>query len=630
MDQLRTLVNKLQQVCTTLGDNAGTASGENDDLPSLWNVLPSIVVIGGQSSGKSSVLEAVVGKDFLPRGSGIVTRRPLVLQLVQSKQGSKEYGQFLHKMNDKFYSFDVIREEIEAETHRSLGGGKAVSPEPIHLTIYSPDVPNLTLVDMPGLTKIAIEGQPKSIVRDIEDMARAYIKGENAIILAVSPANADIATSDGIRLAREVDPAGERTIGVLTKLDIMDRGTNARDVLEGRSVQLKHGWIAVVNRAQADINSKMTMDECRKKEMQFFETSPHYKGLRNVGMGSLTHKLCRKLEEAIVRQIPKIQQTINKGVQDMQKELKTLGPLTANNRGAMVHTILSMCRDFDSSYATMLDGGKGGGEAILDIFEGKLTKCIRDLPFKDIYSLPNIKKVINEADGYQPHLIAPEMGYRRLIEAGLKLLKDPSVICVDEVYLVLQQLVQSVLGSKECEGLSRYSLLSAEILSQSGLALERMRDDAKAMVMTMVDMEASYLTAEFFREILRAQDAEEGGLRTMSGKHIKPDGGLNGAGGSSEELHLKQIANHVSAYLGVVCNQLKATIPKAIVHCLVLQAKKSLLDKFVEDVAGKDAESLRRLLGENEQVMQRREKCSQRLELLQTAYRELTVSLSSR
>lgn len=214
--------------------------------------------------------------------------------------------------------------------------------------------------------------------------------------------------------------------------------------------------------------------------------------------------------------------------------------------------------------------------------------------------------------------------YFRLIEAGLKLLKDPSVICVEEVYLILQQLVGTVLSSKDCEGLARYSLLSAEILSQSGLALERMRDDAKAMVVTMVDMEASYLTAEFFREILRVQEEKDASLLTMSGKGIKADGG------TSEDLHLKQIANHVSAYLGVVCNQLKATIPKAIVHCLVLQAKKSLLDKFVEEVAGKDAESLRRLLGENEEVMQRREACSKRLDLLQTAYRELTVSLSSR
>merc|ERR1712072_728626 len=130
------------------------------------------------------------------------------------------------------------------------------------------------------------------------------------------------------------------------------------------------------------------------------------------------------------------------------------------------------------------------------------------------------------------------------------------------------------------------------------------------------------------------RDLENAGCRgghwaeTLSGRQIKADS--SGLGGSAEEAHLKQIANHVSAYLGVVCNQLKATIPKAIVHCLVLQAKKSLLDKFVEEVAGKDAESLRRLLGENEEVMQRREACSKRLDMLQMAYRELTVSLSSR
>lgn len=73
----------------------------------------------------------------------------------------------------------------------------------------------------------------------------------------MTPANADLATSDALHLAREVDPAGDRTIGVLTKLDIMDPGTDARDILEGQAVKLKHGWIGVVNRGQADINSKV-------------------------------------------------------------------------------------------------------------------------------------------------------------------------------------------------------------------------------------------------------------------------------------------------------------------------------------------------------------------------------------
>lgn len=91
--------------------------------------------------------------------------------------------------------------------------GTIVSPVPITLRVVSPHLPGLSMVDMPGLTKVPIDGQPKSIVTDLENMARDYVKHENVIILAVTPANADLATSDALRLAREVDPTGERTIG---------------------------------------------------------------------------------------------------------------------------------------------------------------------------------------------------------------------------------------------------------------------------------------------------------------------------------------------------------------------------------------------------------------------------------
>lgn len=147
MESLIQVVNKLQGACTALGDNAASDKG----LPGLWSLLPTIVVIGGQSSGKSSVLEAVVGRDFLPRGTGIVTRRPLILQLVRTAEGSPEWGEFVHAKGQRFDSFDAMRQEIEDETHRLLQRcRKPVSPDPIQLTVHSPAVPNLTLVDMPG------------------------------------------------------------------------------------------------------------------------------------------------------------------------------------------------------------------------------------------------------------------------------------------------------------------------------------------------------------------------------------------------------------------------------------------------------------------------------------------------
>ena len=104
-----------------------------------------------QSSGKSSVLENIVGKSFLPRGSGIVTRRPLVLQLYNSIE---EYGEFLHQPNKKYYDFEEICTEIERDTDRVCGSNKNLKNQPINLRIYSPDVLNLTLIDLPGATKV--------------------------------------------------------------------------------------------------------------------------------------------------------------------------------------------------------------------------------------------------------------------------------------------------------------------------------------------------------------------------------------------------------------------------------------------------------------------------------------------
>lgn len=135
MENLISLVNKIQRACTALGDHGEAATS----LPTLWDSLPSIAVVGGQSSGKSSVLESVVGKDFLPRGSGIVTRRPLVLQLQKIDEGNREYAEFLHLPRKRFTDFGDVRKEIQDETDRETGRTRQISTVPIHLSIYSPN-----------------------------------------------------------------------------------------------------------------------------------------------------------------------------------------------------------------------------------------------------------------------------------------------------------------------------------------------------------------------------------------------------------------------------------------------------------------------------------------------------------
>nr|XP_021405250.1 dynamin-2 [Lonchura striata domestica] len=212
--------------------------------------------------------------DFLPRGSGIVTRRPLILQLIFSKT---EYAEFLHCKSKKFTDFDEVRQEIEAETDRLTGTNKGISPVPINLRVYSPHVLNLTLIDLPGITKVPVGDQPQDIEFQIRDMILQFISRESSLILAVTPANMDLANSDALKMAKEVDPQGLRTIGVITKLDLMDEGTDARDVLENKLLPLRRGYIGVVNRSQKDIDGKKDIRAALAAERKFFLSHPAYR-----------------------------------------------------------------------------------------------------------------------------------------------------------------------------------------------------------------------------------------------------------------------------------------------------------------------------------------------------------------
>ncbi|KAL5560598.1 hypothetical protein UlMin_036809 [Ulmus minor] len=619
MESLIGLVNRIQRACTALGDYGG---GDNT-FNSLWEALPSVAVVGGQSSGKSSVLESIVGRDFLPRGSGIVTRRPLVLQLHKIDDGAQEYAEFLHLPKRRFTDFGTVRKEIQDETDRVTGKSKQISPIPIHLSIYSPNVVNLTLIDLPGLTKVAVEGQPDSIVEDIEGMVRTYIEKPNCIILAISPANQDIATSDAIKISREVDPSGERTFGVLTKLDLMDKGTNALDVLEGRSYRLQQPWVGIVNRSQADINKNVDMILARRKEREYFATSPDYGHLASkMGSEYLAKLLSKHLESVIRARIPSITSLINKTIDELESEMDHLGRPIAVDAGAQLYTILELCRAFDRIFKEHLDGGRPGGDRIYGVFDNQLPAALRKLPFDRHLSLQNVRKVVSEADGYQPHLIAPEQGYRRLIEGALNYFRGPAEASVDAVHFVLKELVRKSVG--ETQELKRFPSLQAEIAAASYEALEKFREDSRKTVVRLVDMEASYLTVEFFRRL--PQEVEKAGNQPGNPAAAAAAANMD----RYSEGHFRRIGSNVSSYVGMVSETLKNTIPKAVVFCQVREAKQSLLNHFYTQIGKKEAKQLSQLLDEDPALMERRQECVKRLELYKAARDEIdSVSWSA-
>jgi replication fork clamp-binding protein CrfC len=151
----------------------------------------------------------------------------------------------------KWTNFDQVREQIEAVTDKVCGAKKGIIDKPIILQVFSHTCPDLTLIDLPGITRIPLAGsdQPENIEKITRAMAHRYVGDPRTIILCVVPANADMTTSDGLQMARELDPKGIRTIGVITKVDIMDRGTNAKRMIMNQEVKLRLGYVALKNRA---------------------------------------------------------------------------------------------------------------------------------------------------------------------------------------------------------------------------------------------------------------------------------------------------------------------------------------------------------------------------------------------
>ncbi|KAJ5641935.1 Vacuolar protein sorting-associated protein 1 [Penicillium lividum] len=497
---LISLVNKLQDVFSTVGVHNPID-------------LPQIAVVGSQSSGKSSVLENIVGRDFLPRGSGIVTRRPLILQLINkpasnqsngdtklettdSESNIDEYGEFLHLPGEKFFDFNKIREEIVRETESKVGKNAGISPVPINLRIYSPNVLTLTLVDLPGLTKVPVGDQPKDIERQIKDMVLKYISKPNAIILAVTSANQDLANSDGLKLAREVDPEGQRTIGVLSKVDLMDDGTDVVDILAGRIIPLRLGYVPVVNRGQRDIENKKLIAYALENEKNFFE---NHKAYRNKASYCGTPYLARKLNLILMMHIkqtlPDIKGRISSSLQKYTTELAQLGDSMLGNSA---NIILNIITEFSNEYRTVLEGNNqelssvelSGGARISFVFHELYANGIKAVdPFDQVKDI-DIRTILYNSSGSSPALFVGTTAFELIVKQQIKRLEEPSIKCIS---LVFDELVR-ILGQLLTKQLFRRYPMLKEKFHQVVIAFfKKCMEPTNKLVKDLIAMEATYI-----------------------------------------------------------------------------------------------------------------------------------------
>nr|XP_006116332.1 dynamin-2 isoform X6 [Pelodiscus sinensis] len=478
MEELIPLVNKLQDAFSSIGQSCHRA-------------LPQIAVVGGQSAGKSSVLENFVGRDFLPRGSGIVTRRPLILQLIFSKT---EYAEFLHCKSKKFTDFDEVRQEIEAETDRVTGSNKGISPIPINLRVYSPHVLNLTLIDLPGITKVPVGDQPQDIEYQIKDMILQFISRESSLILAVTPANMDLANSDALKMAKEVDPQGLRTIGVITKLDLMDEGTDARDVLENKLLPLRRGYIGVVNRSQKDIEGKKDIRAALAAERKFFLSHPAYRHMADrMGTPHLQKVLNQQLTNHIRETLPSLRSKLQSQLLSLEKEVEEYKNFRPDDPTRKTKALLQVAglvppKRIEGSGDQVDTLELSGGARINRIFHERFPFELVKMEFDEKDLRREISYAIKNIHGIRTGLFTPDMAFEAIVKNQIVKLKEPSLKCVD---LVVSELATVI---KKCaEKLGSYPRLREETERIVTTHVREREGKTKDQILLLIDIELSYI-----------------------------------------------------------------------------------------------------------------------------------------
>ncbi|XP_030264115.1 dynamin-2 isoform X3 [Sparus aurata] len=481
MEDLIPLINKLQDAFSSIGQSC------NLDLP-------QIAVVGGQSAGKSSVLENFVGRDFLPRGSGIVTRRPLILQLVNNKA---EYAEFLHCKGKKFVDFEEVRQEIEAETDRITGSNKGISPVPINLRVYSPHVLNLTLIDLPGMTKVAVGDQPVDIEHQIREMLMQFITKESCLILAVTPANSDLANSDALKIAKEVDPQGMRTIGVITKLDLMDEGTDAKDILENKLLPLRRGYIGVVNRSQKDIDGKKDIRAALAAERKFFLSHPAYRHLaERMGTPHLQKTLNQQLTNHIRDTLPGLRSKLQSQLLSLEKEVEEYKNFRPDDPTRKTKALLQMVQQFGVDFEKCIEGSGdqvdtnelSGGAKINRIFHERFPFELVKIVFDEKELRREISHAIKNVHGVRTGLFTPDLAFEAIVKKQIVKLKTPCLKCID---LVIQELINTV---RQCTNkLNSYPRLREETERIVTTHVREREGKTKDQVLLLIDIELSYI-----------------------------------------------------------------------------------------------------------------------------------------
>uniref|UniRef100_A0A6Q2Y174 Dynamin-1-like protein n=1 Tax=Esox lucius TaxID=8010 RepID=A0A6Q2Y174_ESOLU len=513
----------------------------------------------------------------------------------------------------------------------------------------------------------------KYIEVQIRELILKHISNPNSIILAVTAANTDMATSEALKVAREVDPDGRRTLAVVTKLDLMDAGTDAMDVLMGRVIPVKLGLIGVVNRSQLDINNKKSVADAIRDEHAFLQKKYPSLANRN-GTKYLARTLNRLLMHHIRECLPELKTRINVLAAQYQSLLSSYGQPVEDQSA----TLLQLITKFAAEYCHTIEGTAKyietaelcGGARICYIFHETFGRTLESVDPLGGLNTIDILTAIRNATGPRPSLFVPEVSFELLVKRQVKRLEEPSLRCVELVHEEMQRIIQHC-SNYSTQELLRFPKLHDAIVEVVTSLLRKRLPITNEMVHNLVAIELAYINTkhpdfadacgvmnnnieESRRNRMRELPAtvprdkapgavpqgDQDGTGNWRGMLKKGDEGAPGSGPASphkghavnlldvpvpvarklssrEQRDCEVIERLIKSYFLIVRKNIQDSVPKAVMHFLVNHVKDSLQSELVGQLYKSGL--LNDLLTESEDMAQRRKEAADMLEALQKA-----------
>ncbi|XVF56489.1 hypothetical protein PTKIN_Ptkin06aG0125200 [Pterospermum kingtungense] len=589
--------------------------------------LPTIVVVGDQSSGKSSVLESLAGIS-LPRSQGICTRVPLIMRL-QSHQDPTPELHLEYSGKKVPVEESHIEAAINLATDEIAGHGKGISNTPLTLVVKKDGVPDLTMVDLPGITRVPVHGQPENIYEQIRDIIMEYITPEESIILNVLSATVDFSTCESIRMSQLVDKAGQRTLAVVTKSDRAPEEIFEKVSADDVSIGL--GYVCVRNRIGDE-----SYEDARRKEARLFQTNPHLSRIDKsmVGVPVLAQKLVEIQERIIGRCLPvmvkNISEKLNASVSELEKLPKALtsvaDAMTAFMRiiGAAKESLrkLLLRGEFDEFPDDHDKHGTARLVEMLNHFSDDLHKCDQSDPTKDF--LMEEIKVLEDAKGIGLPNFLPRNAFLRILQRKVDQISAIPTEFAEKIWDYIDKVVTSVMMRHS----EVYYQIKASTKRGAHNLIEKMREQSMKRVKEIVQMEkmTDYTcnpdyTVEW-KNLMTQQDTFVRTVKeALNGYHGTTKVSLEGFGVIEVE-HLRQYPNvlqqafdlkmRMTAYWKIVVKRL---VDSMALH-LQYSVHNLVNNEIVKELMGPDGGGIERMLVESPAISGKREKLKKSIKLL--------------